>query len=244
VEENSNRSEIKHTFQKKMDSYYPSSSFQKVWNTAHSKRGKRSLKKPLLSIAVVAALTVTLFLTPSVKAVFEGLFEFTKVEQNEEVSIGGSWSIAGDESKVYTSLSEVEKMYDMDIPFPQKLMSAEKGAEHEYSVSTENGQFLAYDYKLWTEERWYSVAASNVVKEKPKFTANTDKKTVIDKEIFINGVPARLLGIHDLNGYHIYIEKGNWSMIISGFARTSNEKSEITKVSEEEMIDIAETINW
>lgn len=245
MEENSSRSEIKHTFQRNLDNYYPSSSFHKIWNTAHLKGEKRSFKKPLFSLAMVAVLAITLFLTPSVKAVFEGLFEFTNVGKNEEVGIGWSWTTAGDESKVYKSLSEVEKVHDMDIPFPQKLIAAEKGAElSEYSVSTENGQLQSYLYTLRTEERMYHVSASNVIKEKPIFFADTKKDTAIDKEIFINGVPARLLGIYDMNGYHIYIEKGDWKMIISGFADASDGKSKITAISEEEMIEIAKTINW
>jgi len=244
MEENSNRSDIKHTLQRNLDNYYPSSSFQKVWNTVHSKEQKRSFKKPLFSLAMVAVLAITLFLTPSVKAVFEGLFEFTKIGKNEEAGIGWSWSTAGDESTVYQSLSDAEKIYNMEIPFPQKLITAEKGAEQEYSVSTEKGQFLAYLYRLRTEERMYNVSASNVVKEKPQFTADTDKKTVIDKEILIDGVPARLLGIHDMNGYYMYIEKGDWRMIISGFADASDGKSKITAITEEEMIEIAKTINW
>ena len=129
MEENSNRSDIKHTLQRNLDNSYPSSSFQKVWNTAHSKEEKRSFKKPLLSIAMVAVLAITLFLTPSVKAVFEGLFEFTQIGENDDTAIGWTWATAGDESKVYKSLSEVEKVHDMDIPLPQKLIAAEKGAE-------------------------------------------------------------------------------------------------------------------
>jgi len=245
MEENSNRSDIKHTLQRNLDNYYPSSSFQKVWNTAHSKEEKRSFKKPLLSITMVAVLAITLLLTPSVKAVFEGLFELTKIGGNEEPGIGWTWSTAGDESTVYKSLSDVEKIYNMNIPFPQKLIAAEKGADlFEYDVSTENGQFLAYRYTLRTKERMYHASATNTVNEKPQFFADTKDETAIDKEILIDGVPARLLGIHDMNGYHIYIENGDWSMIISGFADASDGKSKITAISEEEMIEIAKTINW
>lgn len=245
MEENSNRSDIKHTLQRNLDNYYPSSSFQKVWNTAHSKEEKRSFKKPLLSIAMVAVLAITLFLTPSVKAVFEGLFEFTKIGENEDPGIGWTWSTAGDESTVYKSLSDVEKIHNMDIPFPQKLMAAEKGADLiEYDVSTENGQFLAYLYTLSTKERIYHASATNKVNEKPQFFADTKDETAIDKEILIDGVSARLLAIHDMNGYYMYIEKGDWRMIISGFADANDEKSKITAITEEEMIEIAKTINW
>ncbi len=218
--------------------------------SAFKKRGKDHIKKPLLSIAMIAVLAITIFFTPSVKAVFEGLFEFTKVERNKEVGVGWSWSIVGDNTEVYNSLSDIEKFYSIDIPFPQKLITTEKevegveGVEQEYIVSTEKGQFLSYQYKLWTKERYYNVIASNVVKEKPKFNAATNEKTVVDKEIIINGVPARLLGIYEMKGYYFYIEKGNWSMIISDFANSSDGQSNTTEISEEEMIKIAKTINW
>lgn len=131
---------------------------------------------------MIAVLAITIFFTPSVKAVFEGLFEFTKVERNKEVGVGWSWSIVGDNTEVYNSLSDIEKFYSIDIPFPQKLITTEKevegveGVEQEYIVSTEKGQFLSYQYKLWTKERYYNVIASNVVKEKPKFNAATNEK--------------------------------------------------------------------
>lgn len=111
------------------------------------------------------------------------------------------------ESEFYSSLTEIERNYEIDIPFPQKLIATEKGGKQKYTVETEKGQLLGYQYTLRTKERSYDVSAFNRVKEKPQFTADTNEKTVIDKEIFINGVSARLLGIHDMNGYHIYIEK-------------------------------------
>lgn len=47
-----------------------------------------------------------------------------------------------------------------------------------------------------------------------------------------------------MKGYYFYIEKGNWSMIISDFANSSDGQSNTTEISEEEMIKIAKTINW
>lgn len=242
---NSNQPEIKTALQRNLDGYHSTASFNEIWNSSQLKERRKKYKKPLFSLALISVLTITLFLTPTVKAVFEGLFEFSRVEENEEAGIGWSWSIAGDETAAYQSLADVEKSFQVDVPFPQKLIAAEKNAEiNKYSVSTEEGLFLAYEYTLRTKDRMYHVSASESVKEKPQFVADTKEETVTDKELVINGVSARLLGIYDMNGYHMYIEKGNWKMIITGFADASDGKSKITKISEEEMIEIAKTIDW
>ena len=59
----------------------------------------------------------------------------------------------------------------------------------------------------------------------------------------VNGVAAKLLGVNEMDGYTIYIENGNWKMIISCFDRASNLEG-TSDVKEEEIIQIAESIRW
>ncbi|WP_232697526.1 hypothetical protein [Brevibacillus daliensis] len=249
MKENSNGSEIKRTFQRNLDGLHPSVTFQDISDKANNKKHRTSYKKPLVSMALVSVLAFVLLLSPPVNALFEGLFEYTKFEKtknNEEINVGWSWGVAGYGTENYSSLETMERTYNMKIPFPQQLLIEEKSTEEkEYRVNIdEEGKFYAYNYNLQTKERNYTVIATNTVEEKPKFTAETRDGTAIDKEVIINGEPARLLGIHDMNGYYVYIEKNNWKMIVSTFNRTSDEESKFSEVLEEEVIKIVETINW
>lgn len=241
MRKNINESDIKNALRSELDDLHSSVVFKDVLD----KQNKKGYRKILIPTLVALLLCFTAFLSPVVNARFEGLFEYKKFEQSDgkEKGFGAMWEIAGYNSKVLGSLEEMEKDYNMNIPFPKQLLSEEKDSLFkEYRVNTnKEGGFYAYSYTLRTKERSYRIDATNAKIGKPKFKAETLDGTAIDKEIVVKGEPARLLGVYDMKGYYIYIEKGEWKMIVSDFSDNQNISREDL---EKEVIHIAETINW
>ena len=96
---------------------------------------------------------------------------------------------------------------------------------------------------LSTPKRSYSVLATNNIEAEAKFSAETTDGTGIEKDIVVNGLSAKLLGVTEMDVFTIYIENGNWKMIISCFDRASNIEG-TSDVKEEEIIKMAESIRW
>lgn len=211
---------------------------------AKLEKPKRRYKNPLVAAAVISVLAFGLLLSPSVQALIEDLFSSNQVEEKAQSIIGWTWGgISGDDSTGYSSVDEIESQFSLNIPFPVEFLAAEEVASSkEYRVDTKDGKFVSFDYFLRTEARMYGVTTTNVSNEKPSFTANTTKETVIEKEVSINGELGTLIGIHDMNGYHIYIERGDWKIIVSGFADSLDGKSAAPEITEEEILKIAESI--
>jgi hypothetical protein len=205
---------------------------------------KRRFKNPLVAAAVISVLAFGSLLSPSVQAMIEDLFSFNQVEERTQSDIGWTWGgIAGDDSTDYSSVDEIESQFSLNIPFPVEFLVAEEDASvKEYRVDTKDGKFVSFNYFLRTEDRMYRVTTTNVSNEKPSFTANTTKETVIEKDVSINGESGTLIGIHDMNGYHIYTEQGGWKIVVSGFADSLDGESAAPEITEEEIINIAESI--
>ncbi|WP_203248244.1 glycoside hydrolase family 18 protein [Sporosarcina beigongshangi] len=216
---------------------------------AKAEQPKRKYKNPLIATAAILVISFGMLLTPVGQATFNGLFEVTKFEKrphNEELSFGYSWKgTAGYDTVTYDSLAEVENAYTIHIPFPEQLVTIEENTEPTtYSVAIdEMGNFLSYNYHLSTTERMYEVFATNVVESSPTFGAETTDGAAIEKEVFINGTVATLLGTNDLDGYSIYIKNEQWQMVITSFARGIHEEG-VLHVTEDELIKIAESIQW
>lgn len=216
---------------------------------AKAEQPKRTYKKPLIAIAAIFVIGFGIMLTPVGQATFNGLFEVTKFEKkphNEELSFGYSWEgTAGYDTVTYDSLEGMENAYPINIPFPKQFVTKEENAESAtYEVAIDDkGNFLTYRYDLLTTDRFYSISATNVVETSPTFRAETTDGTAIEKEVFINGSAATLLGTNDLDGYSIHIKNEQWQMVISSFARGIHEKG-VFHVTEVELIKIAESIQW
>ena len=206
----------------------------------------RRMKKTLVAAVAVSVLSCGILLTPTGQAMFKGLFEVTKFEKsanNEEISFGYSLNnLEIYDERVYGSLTEIEDVFNVNIPFPHQLLLKEENKESvEHRVLTdEDGELSSYHYRLATSERSYEIVATNKIEAEVNFSAATSDGTGIEKDIVINGVSAKLLGVNEIDGYTIYIENENWKMIISCFDRANN--LEGTSDVKEEIIKIAESI--
>lgn len=208
--------------------------------------GSENKKRTIAAAVMASILGGGLLLSPAVQATIENLFSYSQVEEKAQTDIGWSWNgVSGDNTTGFDSINEIETKFDMAIPFPEQLQSIEEEAvTKEYSAETENGEFLSYTYHLRTEERMFRVTATNISKDEPEFTANTTKSAVIEKDVLIEGNTATLLGIDDINGCHLYVEQDQWKIVVSGFADTLNGEKNESNVTEEEMINIATSIDW
>ena len=213
---------------------------------AKAEQPKRRYKNPLVAVAIVAIVGLSILLTPIGQATFNGLFEVTKFEKrphNKELSFGYSWEgIAGADLVTHDSLEEMENTYAIKLPFPEQLLMKEENAEYRATVD-EDGKFISYDISFQTTTRNYLVSATNIEETSPQFRAQTTDGTAIEKEVLVNGTAATLLGINEMDGYSIYIENGQWQIIITCFARGIHEEGQFD-VTEEELIRIAESIQW
>ncbi|MBM7662903.1 hypothetical protein JOC85_003714 [Bacillus mesophilus] len=196
-------------------------------------------KKPLAAASIASVVAIGVLSSPSVQATIQQLFSVNHIQEGEAFTyIGWTWKGSGDASTSFQSIGEVEEEFQMNIPFPEKLLAAEKDSLlKEYTVNTEKGEFVSFMYSLRTEDRLYMVSATNLPKVTPEFTANTTKETVIEKKVNINGVSGTLLGIYELkDSYSLYFQTDEWKIVIDG---TNHDGPKLT---EEEMIKIAESI--
>ncbi|MCM2674490.1 hypothetical protein [Alkalicoccobacillus plakortidis] len=209
---------------------------------------KKTFKKPLVYAAAIVILSVSIYSTPSAQGMFEDLFQVTKFEERhnvKEMSIGYGFV----NTDVYAernveSIEELESLFNIQVPFPEVLESAIGKEDVEYSVGMgEQGEFKQLYYNAGTAERRYSVHATNNIDTKPSFSAESKDGTGIEKDLLIDGVTAKLMGIEDIDGKVIYLEKDEWKIIITCFDRNSDNEG-LSGVEEEEIIEIAESINW
>lgn len=219
---------------------------QKRWLKLGVKQPKRKLTTLWVATAMISVLGIGTLVSPSVQATIENLFSFNQVQETSETVIGWTWGgIGGNDTTIFSSVDEIEKEYSIDIPFPEQLHLADENSTiTEYRVDTSEDKFVSFNYRLRTEDRMYRITATNVSKEKPEFTANTTKGTVIEKEVSINGTSGTLIGIQDINGYHIYIEQGEWKIVVSGFADSLDGERIAPEITENEIIAIAESIHF
>lgn len=212
---------------------------------------KRRFKNPLVAAAIISVLGFGFFVSSPGQAMFEGLFQVSKFEERanvKEMSFGyGVENIPIYGEKAFNSLNEMEETFNVSIPFPEQLLGIEAKDELELveykALVDDNGDFSSFSYNLSTPARNYSVVATNHEDAIVKFSAETADGTAIEKDIEINGVKAKLLGTKEIDGYAIYMEKGNWKLIIMETDRASNVEG-ASDVKEEEVISIAQSIKW
>lgn len=216
---------------------------------AKSERSKGQFKHSLVAAVMVSILGCGILFSPIGQAMIESFFEVTKFKKsshNEELSFGYHIDNLGlYEKNTYGSLDELEKAFNIKLPFPEQLFLKEKNQEMlEYKASIdENGKFIAYDYQLSLPGRNYNIFATNKIEAEVKFSAETIDGYGIEKDIIINGIPAKLLGINEIDGYAVYIENEEWKVIITCFDRATNEEG-LLDVKEEEIINIVKSIKW
>lgn len=207
----------------------------------------RRMKKSFVATAAIALISCGILLSPTGQAMFKGLFEVTKFEKsanNKEISFGYSLNnLEIYDERVYGSLTEIEDVFNVNIPFPHQLLLKEENKESvEHRVLTdEHGEISSYHYQLATSDRSYEFVATNKVEAEVNFSAVTSDGTGIEKDIVINGVSAKLLSVSEMDGYTIYIENENWKMIISCFDRSNNLEG-TSDVKEDEIIKIVESV--
>lgn len=210
---------------------------------------KSKIKRPVLAAAIIATLSVSIFVTPPGQAMIDGLFQVTKFEKRkniEEMSIGYGFENNGVFEEIsFNSLKEAENMFNVKVPFPSLFLTEEKNKEFvEYTVGTnEQGEFTNLYYVSGTPERNYSVLATNNIEANPHFSGETTDGTGIEKDLIINGDSVKLFGINEIDGYIIYIEKDSWKLVVTCFDRGSSLEG-LSDVKEEEIIKIAESIKW
>lgn len=210
------------------------------------KKYKR-LRNGMVAAVMVSVIAIGLLSSPVVQAKLEKLFTYEKVNNEEQVTTGWWFMNAGEEGKLFNSLYDVEEQFLIDIPFPGKFLEVEKNAlsdDHiSHNVSFTKDKFGTYRYDLRTDDRLYTFHATNTSKEKPQFTAKTTNDNVIEKEIIINDISATLMGIYDTNNRFIYLEKDEWKIVIDVTAIGVGD-SIAEELSEQELIEIAESISW
>ena len=218
---------------------------------AKSERPKIKLKKPLVAAAVVSLLGIGALSSPPIQAALEGIFEVSKYEdssEKESISFGSGFSetgVVGEE--VYTSLEQVEEIYNMNIPFPAKIWDIKSPSNtDEFRVGVdEEGNFISYNFDLSTDdkthEQRFSITAIKSSKEKVNFDAETKDGTAINKDITVNDTKAKLFGVDKL-AYSIYLEKDGWKLIITMAEKNDEIRTELTKAKEKQLIELAESI--
>jgi hypothetical protein len=242
VEEQYRESNLRETLHKNSKHHSTKVTFNQIWSI-HQNR-KKQMQKQLTFISISFCLIIfTSLASPSVRAMVEEWLQFSKVEEGNSY-IGWSWeNTAGQSQENYQSLQEIKDKYSIAIPFPQDFLLKESTDEHkqyQYSVNSELENLVSLHYRLQTKTRSYNFTATRTEK-KPQFSAGTTKDTVIDEEIKINNLPGRLIAIHDMDIYHIYMEKRDWKLVltVSSDGLYQNKGSDINKG---ELIKLAESI--
>lgn len=214
---------------------------------AKSEQPNKKSKRTLVAAAVVA-LGMGISLSPMGQAMYDGLLQVTKFEEKgnmKETSFGqGFRNLNIYEEKNYQSLDEIKSSFNISVPFPGALLSMKGKESTGYNVGVaEGGKFSFYDYRLTTAERSYDVRATNENDAEVEFSAETTDGTAFEKDMNINGVPAKIMKVPDMDGYMIFLEKAGWKVIISCFDKANNING-IADVKEEEVVRIAESIEW
>jgi hypothetical protein len=234
---------IEEVLEKNLKSHSSSVTFEQIWNT-HSNR-KKQVKRRLVPILISSVIIFASMISPSARAIIGGWLQVSQVEEGK-THIGFSWdNTAGQEQENFQSLNDVENEFNLNIPFPKifsDLEIKEAHKQYQYSANVENDKLIAFHYRLKTNDRSYNLMVTRA-KERPEFSAGTTRNSVIDKEIDIKGNKGRLIAIQDMNILNIYLEKGSWKLVLTASSGGIDTKSD-PPVSEEEIINLAESIKW
>jgi hypothetical protein len=243
MEKYSQQYKIEEVLEKNLKSHSSSVTFEQIWNN-HSNR-KEQLKRRIVPILISSVIIFTSIISPPARAIIEGWLQVSSVEEGKS-HIGFSWdSTAGQGQKNYQSLKDVENEFNLNVPFPKIFSDLEINEAHkqyQYSANVDNNKLITVHYRLNTNERSYNLMVTRAM-ERPEFSAGTARNSVIDKEIEINGNKGRLIAIQDMNILNIYLEKGPWKLVLTASSGGIDTKSD-PPVTEEEIINLAESITW
>lgn len=212
-------------------------------------RSKHNWKRSGLATAAVGLLTLSIFYSPIGEALYERFFTVTQFEEtphNESPSIGYSVSNSGTvKQEIFNSSEELKQRYNMSFPLPQNLLDQEDDVKFvQYFVNLNNNdEVTSIKYILNTAERRYDIHVTNNENAIITFSAETTDGTATEKDVTINGTPSKLLRTNDLDGYALYMKYNGWQIVLSVFEGEGNLNG-VTDVKEDEVIKLAESIEW
>jgi hypothetical protein len=89
----------------------------------------------------------------------------------------------------------------------------------------------------------FSVTANYKSETDPPFYVESTED-VVDKELDINGVPTHLIAVKEFDGYWIYMNNGDWKIVIQGISQGTDGNHSAPSFTEDEAIGIAQSIKW
>jgi len=223
--------------------------FDDVWQL-HSNRSKgriRNIHKAWIPVGIAAMIMFSLMLSPSVRASISDFIETKIIKDSSDAIVYEGWASSRkwDASTSYASLQDAEKTVGAKLPFPQLFLDSETGAvNRDLRVTTEKGNIVGYYYSLITKERRLTVTANYKSEtDPPVYVESTEE--VVNKTVDINGIPTRLIAVHEFDGYWIYMKNGDWKILISGIAQgTESDETPVPRFTEDEAMNIARSIKW
>jgi hypothetical protein len=241
-------SDLGKTLKKSVNSAQTSITFDQVWrlHSAQSKNLIRSAHKAWIPAGIAAMIMFSLMLSPVVRASISNFMETRIIKNSAEAIVYQGWvsSRKWDTSTAYVSLQDAENAVGTKLPFPQQFLSSEAGAiNREMSVTKEKGNIVGYYYSLRTKERMFSVTANYKSETDPPFYVESTED-VVDKELDINGVPTHLIAVKEFDGYWIYMNNGDWKIVIQGISQGTDGTHSAPSFTEDEAIGIARSIQW
>ncbi|WP_409343358.1 hypothetical protein [Paenibacillus sp. MBLB4367] len=231
-----------------VNSVQSSVTFDRVWqlHPTRSKRPIRSTRKAWMA-GIAAMIMFSLMLSPAVRASISNLIDTKIIKNSSQAMVYEGWvsSRKWDTSTTYATLQDAEKALGTKLPFPQQFLSSEAGAiNREMSVTTEKGNIVGYYYSLRTKERMLSVTANYKSETDPRFNVESTE-AVVNKTVDINGIPTHLIAVKEFDGYWIYMENGDWKIVIQGIAQgTDDGKLPAPHFTEDEAMNIARSVKW
>ncbi|WP_227395978.1 hypothetical protein [Jeotgalibacillus aurantiacus] len=218
---------------------------------ARSEKRKLKFRNPWVAAMTLSILGLGFIFSPSGQATFQGLFQVSTFEERanvKEMSFGYEVSnVSIYDEAVFTSLSEVEKAFDVSVPFPEKFIEVEAISNTElfkYNAFVDQANhFSGLSYNLSTQDRNYDLFVTNNPESQVNFSAETADGTAIDRDVDINGIKGKILGTSEPDSFALYIEKDSWTLVVMSTGRGESAENE-PDIIEAEMIQIAESIKW
>jgi len=240
-------SDLRRTLEDSVAGTKTSVTFERVWqlHSTGSRGLTRSTRKVWIPASIAAMIIFCLMLSPSVRASISNLIESKLIKNSANAIVYEGWvsSVKWDTVTNYATLQEAEKAVGTQLPFPQQFLALEAGAiNRELGLTTVKGDIAGYFYSLRTNERMLAVTANYKSETEPRFNVESTAN-VVDKVVDINGVQAHLINVKEFEGYWIYIKKGDWKIVIQGFAE-GVDGAPAPPFTEEEAINIARSIEW
>lgn len=202
--------------------------------------------KPLLAFVAAIILSIGVWVSPNVQAVFSGLFEVTQYDKDsslESPSFGNGFSNQDVFKTVeFEGIEQAEKKFSSNIPFPSKLSDlhiAPFSTIYLDKSNKVNGYQVNFQSKE-EENQSISVHTSKAPGAEPTFKGNTYDGTAISEEVNLDETKAKIFGADGI-AYAIYLEKSGWKFIIT-MVEKNDEKSQFTEEKKKKLIEIAKSI--